>query len=74
MIEPKEKAKELVEKFKEFTYDWSKVDGFIYDNEEAKKCALIAVNEIIEALEHHSWQNRHWLGYYDEVKQEIEKL
>lgn len=36
--------------------------------------ALIAVDEIQEALQHHSWQNRDWIDYYYEVKAEIEKL
>ena len=68
MIEPKEKAIELVEKFSPIGFNE------FTPTLHAKQCALIAVNEIIESLEHHSWQNRHWLGYYDDVKQEIEKL
>ncbi len=79
MIEPKEKAKELVEKYLPLSDDGGYYDDVCYNSgddkeKNAKQCALIAVNEIIESLEHHSWQNRHWLGYYDEVKQEIEKL
>jgi len=31
------------------------------------------VDEIIEALEHNSWQNKDWINHYKEVKQEINK-
>jgi len=53
-MNPKEKAKDLVDKF--------------------NQCALIAVDEIIQALEHNEWQNKDWIGYYNEVKQEIKDL
>jgi len=64
-MNPKEKKKELVNKYLQ-----------VYDGrvEQAKKCALIAVEEIIEALEHNAWQNGAWIGYYNEVRKEIEKL
>ena len=35
------------------------------------KCTLISVDEIIEALEHNSWQNKDWINFYKEVKKEI---
>jgi hypothetical protein len=40
----------------------------------AKQCALIAVDEIISALDEHQWQNRFEIQFYNEVKNEIEKL
>ena len=59
-MSPKEKAKELVDKFtfrcEECDYDWN-----------AKQCALIAVDEIIKNF----FSN---FDYWQEVKQEIEKL
>jgi predicted RNA-binding protein with EMAP domain len=61
-MEAKEKAIELVERY-----------SFL-EPEEAKQCANICVDEIIEALEHHAWQNRNYIDYYNEVKQEINKL
>lgn len=66
---PKEKAKELFDKF------MKPVDGLhkypmCFDT--AKQCALIAVDEIIEALHEHHWQNRLIINYWEEVKQEIE--
>jgi hypothetical protein len=57
---PKEKAKELVEKYA--IWSWN----------EAKQCALIAVDEILKALPE-DYQNDIW-SYWQEVKQEIEKL
>ena len=61
---PKDKAIELVEKFrisKAITESYS------------KQCALIAVDEIIEALENNAANSASWL-YYEEVKKEIEAL
>ena len=68
---PKEKAKELFDKF------MKPVDGLhkypmCFDT--AKQCALIAVDELIEALHEHHWQNRLIIDYWEEVKHELEKL
>jgi hypothetical protein len=68
----KEKAIELVDKFK------LSFAGVISNDEDwetlAKQCAFISVDEIIEALHEHHWQNRLIIDYWKEVKQEIEKL
>ena len=67
----KEKAEELF--YKMLSTD--KVDNYSFvGSKVAKQCALIAVDEILEALEEHQWQNRHVTEYWEEVKQEIEKL
>jgi hypothetical protein len=72
---PKEKAIELVDMFMEHTVEWDKVTEVAFDSEyHAKQCALLAVNEVIEALHEHHWQNRLIINYWEEVKQEIEKL
>jgi hypothetical protein len=39
-----------------------------------KDCALIAVDQIIIALNYNQWQNTTQINYFIEVKQEIEKL
>jgi len=39
-----------------------------------KDCSLVAVNQIIEALSHNSWENRNELMFYTEVKQIILEL
>jgi hypothetical protein len=64
---PKEKAEELVDKML-YCYQ-----GHI-DEYTSKQCALIAVDEIFEALDEHHWQNRNVTEYYREVKHELEKL
>jgi len=61
---PKDKAKELVDKM---ALDWSCNECY---NDWAKECALIAVDEIIN-LDYFSEEGRE---YWEEVKQEIEKL
>lgn len=66
-MEPKEKAKELVDKYRKYANDGS-INGYYsgettFDNQ--KKCAIIAVNELI--IETGS-------KYYYDVKSEIEKL
>jgi hypothetical protein len=65
---PKEKAEELVNKMER------PMDGVSIFRIAAKKLALIAVDEVIEALHEHHWQNRLIINYWEEVKQEIEKL
>ncbi len=65
---PKEKAEELVNKMER------PMDGVSIFRLAAKKLALIAVDEVIEALHEHHWQNRLIINYWEEVKQEIEKL
>ena len=62
---PKEKAQELFDKFLRVEYPWP-----------AKECALIAVDEIIRELTEeispsvHGFRHQYW----QEVKQEIQKL
>ena len=59
---PKEKAKELVFKFDD-TMEFSTPQRF------AKQCALIAVDEILKAI---GFSDNKF--YWQEVKQELEKL
>lgn len=65
---PREKAKQLIDKY-QFVYIQNYTSMF-----EVKQCALIAVDELIEALDENAWQNRNVAEYYKEVKHEIEKL
>ena len=71
---PKEKADELVNKM--WIYAIPNADGS-WGN--AKKCALIAVDEILELLEDNGlliaeYHDKYTMEYWLEVKQEIEKL
>ena len=64
---PKEKAEELVDKYQYYVAE----KDFFGNNVElknAKQCALIAVDEILSLL---PLVNR---DYWQEIKQEIEKL
>jgi hypothetical protein len=76
---PKEKAKELCNKFLR-TYKVDLYPPFNSASQEAKQCALIAADEILNVVSRYnaSW---HWpmdtaneFYYWQEVKQEIEKL
>jgi hypothetical protein len=69
---PKEKAEELWGKYFQLNYDW---DGVTKD-QWAKEGALIAVDELIKESEmNHLFLNAGVSIYYwQEVKQEIEKL
>jgi hypothetical protein len=66
---PKEKAKELVGKFMNIDSDSEMFDGFNMPLFYSQRCALIAVNEILSL---DIYQSDQW--FYQEVKQEIEKL
>ena len=61
---PKLKAKELVDKFSNVP---------LLDSYEAKQCALIAVDEIILEMDSVMLPNP-FKQYWNEIKQEIEKL
>jgi hypothetical protein len=68
---PKEKAKEL---YCKYTEALNIRDLQITANPFAKQCALIAVDEILNALSYKISSNFEELKYFEEVKQEIEKL
>jgi hypothetical protein len=80
---PKEKAKELADKYLNASFNCKGCDMIYCDIKcnilamfEAKECALIAVDEILNAIDwdyyEGSAQTEH--NYWQEVKQEIEKL
>ena len=73
----KEKANELVESYL-YTDNGLSVLVDEYDGcitlYQAKECALICIDEIIEALDCNQWQNSKIIDFYNEVKQEINKL
>jgi hypothetical protein len=79
-MKPKEKAKELVSKmyieYKPSENDASGVYVFYMNLEIAKRCALIAVDEI---LSNDGWSSsiEEWntfKNYFEQVKQEIQAL
>jgi hypothetical protein len=67
---PKEKANDILDNF----WLMDKVEPMLTE-EQAKQCALIAVDEVIE--QNNIWINQTGKGtnnYWQEVKQEINKL
>lgn len=72
---PKEKAKELIEKF----YPYVMMDGYYYeatkegDIQNAKECALFAVDEILNNDGFTKFDD-YLTGYWQEVKEQIELL
>jgi hypothetical protein len=69
---PQEKAEELVDKFMDYSDSRFNVNNDLSPLYTAKQCALIAVDEVIESLHEHHWQNRLIINYWEEVKKEIE--
>jgi hypothetical protein len=69
---PKEKAKELYDKF----YMAIPNNEMGLDNEASIQCALIAVDEILKAVNNpdETYLMKHSVNYWTEVKQETEKL
>jgi len=69
---PKEKATELSNKY----FEQFLAFGEYLSIEQAKQCSLIAVDEILTWLKVHSYSNKNYdaFVFYNEVKQEIEKL
>lgn len=71
---PKEKAIELVDKYIPLSlrlysdYEW------VEEIDSAKQCALIAVVEIIDSLQIKNYAQADNYEYWNEVKQETEKL
>lgn len=70
MMTPKEKAKELAGKMLQYQPFATEFRDEKTCFEFAKQCALIAVDEILNALSPYGSKYKYWL----EVKQEIEKL
>jgi hypothetical protein len=75
---PKEKAEELVHKFKKYSYYPKTNNDMLFVNElnnNAKQCALIAVDEILDLIDTIYDYDRESLDpYWKQVKQELEKL
>lgn len=74
---PKEKAWNMFWNYKNIPDKWN--DEKVFQNYYAKQCALIAVDEILEELFEialvtgSSYVHKH-IDYYQEVKQEIDRL
>ena len=74
---PEEKAKELIDKFSERRKIFTETKGWVeyVNSSKAKGHALIAVDEILFVLEFNlDFRMERSIGYFLEVKQEIEKI
>jgi hypothetical protein len=71
---PKEKAKELIEKYLKLDIEiGGQYDGYLtMKMHDAKQCALIAVDEIINIID--AEDQFILYNYWQQVKQEINKL
>lgn len=81
---PKEKANKLIDSF----YQKLPLEKYVSTSDgdlsweyiswdRSKECALIAVDEIIDSEPQYEWSNDYWKNpndFWEEVKQEIEKL
>jgi hypothetical protein len=71
---PKEKADELVKKMYEVRSGYVSMITYSF----AKQCALVAVDEMLEELDHLAFDDHDYgtskMIYWQEVKQEINKL
>lgn len=70
-LTPQEKALEIYRTYERLGRDFTRGVSM---KEHSKRCALLAVDEAMEALKYGAWNNGQILKYYDEIKQEIEKL
>lgn len=81
---PKEKALQLCQKFGYLGIKWEQTEYTTLSLENAKECALIAVDEILETLKISLGKDKSSedvvdfaskrIIYWQEVKQEIQKL
>jgi hypothetical protein len=66
---PQEKAKDLYNKFLRYVPAEEE-----FEHEYAKKCALIAVDEILVVMNEEYFSDALKIEYWEQVKQQIEKL
>ena len=73
---PKEKAKELINIYLDITKRSLDIEGWFYDVDIAKQCALIAVDELLNNfLSNRTTEyGRERYHFWQQVKQEIKKL
>ena len=79
MKTPKEEAKELIDKFKEYSRYYSDELTTVQEEEgwtmeTAKEIALISVDKIIEVLSGNNIFNAGLIEYWQEVKQELNNI
>jgi len=71
---PKEKAIELISKYLDIEDTLAKTGGNLMFKNEAKICALIAVELVLSTNEDESIYGTEFKKYWEQVKIELEKL
>ena len=66
-MSPKEKAKELYDKY----FELVEAQTAEQQEDNARDAASITCDEVLNALEENRWQNRLMMDYWEEVKKEI---
>ena len=67
---PKEKANELIEEYLSLNDNFNK--PIITDEQDAVKCAIVAVDEILKAIPMYTGNLNPTWKFYNEVKQQLE--
>jgi hypothetical protein len=71
---PKDKAKQLKEKFS--AHMFSEIKGWFENEEESKQNAIMVCDEILEVIDKtmQGWVDTDIISYWQDVKQEIQNL
>ena len=69
---PKEKANELIEEYLSLNDNFNK--PIVTDEQDSVKCAIIAVDEIIDELKREPYANYERIVFWQSVKNELELL
>lgn len=73
-MKAKNKAKELLDRYAPLAKYWDCYNDEPLEENNAKQCALIAVNEILDSRPEITDSQIEYQNYWQEVKKEIEKL
>ena len=71
---PREEALALLGRYKKYTEYWDCRNDEPLDVGYEIDCAIIDVNNTLQVLDIHQWQNRILLEHYNEVLEELNKM
>lgn len=70
----KQKAKQLFDKYCYAIRENEDDDGYFTNTIKAKRSANITIEEILNFIKESEIENKYWIKFWMEVKEEIEKL
>jgi uncharacterized protein YcgL (UPF0745 family) len=73
-MEAKQKALNLCQKFGWVSITWEQTNFMTLQLQNAKQCALIAVDEVINQVKNQGYDAIYYLDYWQQVKTEINLL